>query len=100
LSKEFLLEIGTEEIPSRFINGAVEKMKDSFTALLAAGRVASQSEIMAYGTPRRLILHASVLPETAGGCLKGSDRSAEKSWLMMPRASRPRRRECLPRRTT
>ena len=63
MSKEFLLEIGTEEIPSRFINGAVEKMKDSFTALLAAGRVASQSEIEAYGTPRRLILHASVLAE-------------------------------------
>jgi len=63
LAKEFLLEIGTEEIPSRFINPALEKMKELFSQLLASGRVGSTGEIKVYGTPRRLILHASELDE-------------------------------------
>jgi glycyl-tRNA synthetase beta chain len=63
LSKEFFLEIGAEEIPSRFITPALEKMKELFTALLASGRVASSGAIKAYGTPRRLILHVPELAE-------------------------------------
>ncbi len=63
MSKEFFLEIGTEEIPSRFIPPALEKMTELFTKLLASGRVASTGEIRTYGTPRRLILHASELDE-------------------------------------
>ncbi len=63
MAKEFFLEIGTEEIPSRFIPPALEKMKELFTALLASGRVASTGDIRAYGTPRRLILHAAALDE-------------------------------------
>ena len=63
MAKEFLLEIGTEEIPSRFINPALEKMKELFAALLAAGRVASRGEIRVYGTPRRLVLYAPELDE-------------------------------------
>jgi len=63
LAKEFFLEIGTEEIPSRFIPPALEKMRELFAALLETGRVASSGEIRTYGTPRRLILHASSLEE-------------------------------------
>jgi glycyl-tRNA synthetase beta chain len=63
LAKEFLLEIGTEEIPSRFIEPALEKMRELFTVLLASGRVASTGEIRAFGTPRRLVLYASELSE-------------------------------------
>jgi glycyl-tRNA synthetase beta chain len=63
LSKEFFLEIGTEEIPSRFIIPALEKMKELFAALLASGRVSSKGEIRAYGTPRRLVLSAPALDE-------------------------------------
>jgi glycyl-tRNA synthetase beta chain len=63
LPKEFLLEIGTEEIPSRFINPALEKMKEQFSALLASGRIASNADIKVFGTPRRLILHAAGLAE-------------------------------------
>jgi glycyl-tRNA synthetase beta chain len=63
LGKEFLLEIGTEEIPSRFINPALEKMKELFAALLASGRIASRGEMTAYGTPRRLALHVPDLDE-------------------------------------
>jgi len=63
LGKEFLLEIGTEEIPSRFINPAVEKMKELFGALLVSGRVAFRGELRTFGTPRRLILYAPDLDE-------------------------------------
>ncbi|HTP04991.1 MAG TPA: glycine--tRNA ligase subunit beta [Nitrospirota bacterium] len=64
MSKEFLLEIGTEEIPSRFINPALGKMKDLFTELLASGRVALENgTIQTYGTPRRLVLLAPRLAE-------------------------------------
>lgn len=63
MSKEFLLEIGTEEIPSRFIGPALEKMKELFSQLLASGRVASGGDIKTYGTPRRLVLYAPELDE-------------------------------------
>jgi glycyl-tRNA synthetase beta chain len=63
VAKEFLLEIGTEEIPSRFVGPALEKMKELFTQLLASGRIASAGEIRTYGTPRRLVLHAPELDE-------------------------------------
>ncbi|MHB8843864.1 MAG: glycine--tRNA ligase subunit beta [Nitrospirota bacterium] len=63
MAKEFLLEIGTEEIPSRFVGPALEKMKELFTQLLASGRIASAGEIKAYGTPRRLVLYAPELDE-------------------------------------
>ncbi|HEX9021931.1 MAG TPA: glycine--tRNA ligase subunit beta, partial [Nitrospirota bacterium] len=63
MGKEFLLEIGTEEMPSRFINPAIEKMKELFSALLVSGRVASRGEIKAFGTPRRLVLSVSGMDE-------------------------------------
>ncbi len=63
MGKEFLLEIGTEEIPSRFINPALENMKVLFAALLATGRVASRGDMKAFGTPRRLILHVPDMDE-------------------------------------
>lgn len=63
MAKEFLLEIGTEEIPSRFVGPALEKMKELFAQLLASGRIASAGEIKAYGTPRRLVLYAPELDE-------------------------------------
>ncbi|NTW66175.1 MAG: glycine--tRNA ligase subunit beta [Nitrospirae bacterium] len=63
MAKEFLLEIGTEEIPSRFISPALEKMKELFSQLIASGRVGSSGEIKTYGTPRRLVLHVAELDE-------------------------------------
>jgi glycyl-tRNA synthetase beta chain len=63
LGKEFLLEIGTEEIPSRFINPALEKMRELFTALLASGRIASRGDLKVYGSPRRLVLYVPEMDE-------------------------------------
>jgi glycyl-tRNA synthetase beta chain len=64
LPKEFLLEIGTEEIPSRFIGPALEKMKEMFIALLGSGRIPVDSgTVRTFGTPRRLVLYAPQVAE-------------------------------------
>ena len=63
MAKEFFIEIGTEEIPSRFIIPAMEKMRELFAGLLASGRVASKGDLKAYGTPRRLVLYVPELEE-------------------------------------
>jgi glycyl-tRNA synthetase beta chain len=52
---EFLLEIGTEEIPAGFIVPAVESLSELFTKALASARI-SHGTINAFATPRRLIL--------------------------------------------
>ena len=63
MGKEFLLEIGTEEIPSRFINPALDKMKELFAALLSSGRVTFRGDMRAFGTPRRLVLYVPDVDE-------------------------------------
>jgi glycyl-tRNA synthetase beta chain len=63
LAKEFLLEIGTEEIPSRFIDPALDRMKELFAALLATGRIVSRGEMRTFGTPRRLVLYIPDMDE-------------------------------------
>ncbi len=64
MSKEFLLEIGTEEIPSRFIGPALEKAKEMFIALLGSGRIpVDGGTVRTFGTPRRLVLHAPQVAE-------------------------------------
>ncbi len=56
---DFLLEIGTEEIPARMIDGAREELARRVGELLTRERLANGSEITAYSTPRRLAVLAS-----------------------------------------
>ncbi|MEW5804225.1 MAG: glycine--tRNA ligase subunit beta [bacterium] len=60
-SKELLLEIGVEEIPARFIAGALERLAAGAREILDKNRIGAKG-IATYGTPRRLILH---VPELA-----------------------------------
>ncbi len=53
MSFTLLLEIGCEELPSSFVDGALEALPDLFRTRLAALRV-THDEIRALGTPRRL----------------------------------------------
>lgn len=53
--KNILLEIGTEEIPSRFIPDALETLKKNAEASLAANRIEFK-DAKTYATPRRLVL--------------------------------------------
>ena len=56
--RNVILEIGTEEIPSRFLPSALDALKKSAASAFEAGRIAVRS-IRVYATPRRLVLAAS-----------------------------------------
>lgn len=54
---EFLLEIGTEEIPAGFMATAIPSLEELVTNALAGARIA-HGAIETYATPRRLIVRA------------------------------------------
>jgi len=56
LKKDFLLEIGSENLPSGYIDSALEQLRESFVNLLDSARVGFDS-VRVYGTPRRLVVH-------------------------------------------
>jgi len=55
MEQDLLLEIGTEEIPARFIPGALLALKESAQQRLSQSRLHYQ-EVKTIGTPRRLAL--------------------------------------------
>jgi glycyl-tRNA synthetase beta chain len=57
MGSELLLEIGTEEVPARFLPPVLEEMAASFRSLMAHERI-GVGEIFTWGTPRRLALVA------------------------------------------
>lgn len=59
-----LLEIGTEEIPSRFIDPALQQLKSSAEKNLAAAMVTFKS-VETFGTPRRLTVMIKGLSQKA-----------------------------------
>lgn len=63
---QYLLEIGTEEIPAKFMSSAMDQMREIAALQLGVYRF-QYSEISAFGTPRRLALLISGLAE------KGTD---------------------------
>lgn len=70
MTKDLLLEIGTEEIPARFFEPALKQMAELAAAALQANQL-PYGEIKTYGTPRRLTLLVTNLPE------KQADRQTE-----------------------
>ncbi len=58
MGSELLLEIGTEEIPARFLPKAMEEMAASFQGLMQQERVAVGA-VTTWSTPRRLVLIAN-----------------------------------------
>lgn len=61
--KNVLLEIGTEEIPSRFIPDALKALKEHAESSLTANRLAFR-DVKAYATPRRLALLITNVSDT------------------------------------
>lgn len=55
MAKDLLLEIGTEEIPARFMSGVLKQFKEIATARLTELRI-DHTEVQVLGTPRRLVL--------------------------------------------
>ncbi len=56
---DFLLEIGTEEIPARMIDAAREELARRIGELLTRERLGDKPELQSYATPRRLAVLAS-----------------------------------------
>jgi len=63
MSKDLLIEIGTEEIPARFIDDAVEQLAKRLSSWLEESYV-SYDQITNYSTPRRLAVVVQNLSET------------------------------------
>ncbi len=62
-NQDFLLEIGTEEIPARFMPWAIEESRRLFAESLKEAHI-DHEEILTYGTPRRLaVLAKAVSPK-------------------------------------
>src|SRR5690554_1527981 len=55
MSREFLLEIGVEELPARYIKDAVEQLKGNMEKLLKEERLGYET-FHTYSTPRRLTI--------------------------------------------
>jgi len=62
MSKDFLLEIGMEEMPAKFAPGALDQMKNNAEKMLKDMRLAYKN-IQVYVTPRRLSLLVGELAE-------------------------------------
>ena len=62
MPEDLLLEIGTEEIPARFMSPALAELKQLAAELLDKERLGFR-EIKTYGTPRRLVLYVYSLEE-------------------------------------
>ncbi len=59
---DFLLEIGTEEIPAKFIPGIVKQLEDKTACFLKEQRLAYDF-LTIYSTPRRLSIYVASLAE-------------------------------------
>jgi len=62
MSRELLLEIGTEELPAAYIPSAVDQMAHSARRALEQARIGFGT-VESFGTPRRLILQVTGLAE-------------------------------------
>ena len=58
---ELLLEIGTEEIPSRVLPPALIELKEKAARMLTDARIPAE-RVETFGTPRRLVVHATGVP--------------------------------------
>lgn len=55
MEKELIFEIGTEEVPARFIKGYAEDLKNLLLSILKENRLLNNEDCELYYTPRRVI---------------------------------------------
>ncbi len=60
---DLLLEIGTEEIPSGYLEDGLSELRRLAAACLQENRIETAGGIYAYGTPRRLVLIVKAVAE-------------------------------------
>src|SRR5438128_812163 len=59
---DLLMEVGTEDMPANAVAGALEQFRRAFDSRLAEARLRADS-VEVWGTPRRLIVTASGIPQ-------------------------------------
>jgi len=62
MSKAFVLEVGTEEIPSAALDGAIAQLRTRVPEALEKARL-SYGEVCVHATPRRIIVEVKALEE-------------------------------------
>ena len=62
MGKELLFEIGTEEIPSTYLQGMIAALNDRAETAFGEKRLDNEG-LETFGTPRRLVLHVADLAE-------------------------------------
>ena len=62
MAKDLVFEIGTEEIPAKFMNKAIEQLKENAEKVFKENRIEYKS-LNTYGTPRRLVLYVKDMEE-------------------------------------
>lgn len=62
MPKNLLLELGLEEVPSRFMRAALEQLKERTERWLEAARI-EHAGVVTYGTPRRLTVYVRDVAE-------------------------------------
>jgi glycyl-tRNA synthetase beta chain len=62
MNKDLLFEIGTEEIPAKYMPATLEQVKVIAESMLKGNRIAFE-EIKSYGTPRRIVLFVRGIAE-------------------------------------
>ncbi len=64
MANNFLLELGTEEIPAGPLAGAIEALGPSMTRALSTHRLSYQGDLKVVGTPRRLTVFVGDLVDS------------------------------------
>ena len=77
MSRNFLLEIGTEEMPARFINPVLKQLKEAARSAFDESRI-EYEEISTYATPRRLVLFVKNLSEAQKDLIREAKGPAKK----------------------
>jgi glycyl-tRNA synthetase beta chain len=66
MKKDFLLEIGCENLPSGYIDGALRQLDERFTGELRSLKI-EYGSLYVTGTPNRLVVHLKGLPAKQEG---------------------------------
>jgi len=64
MTAELLLEIGTEEIPSDYLENGLKELKQLAELYLKDNRIEIEGGLHTYGTPRRLVLVGKAIADT------------------------------------
>ena len=76
---DFVLEIGTEEMPAGDVRAAVEQLKAAFEPGVLTAHALGHGPVHVHGTPRRLVVHVEALDPrgaTTSGEIKGPPETA------------------------